>query len=143
MKLEITRIDASLPLPSYATSGSVAFDVYARETTVVKPRALGFVPTNLVCRVPAGYALLLASRSSTPSKKGCSTPHGIGVVDQDFCGPKDEMRVQLYNFTDAPVTIERGERVAQALLVPVEKCELVEVTLAGNANSRGGFGSTG
>jgi len=142
MELRLTRIDPSLPLPAYATAGSVAFDVYARQETVVPPHGLGLVPTNLVVQVPAGHALLLCSRSSTPKKKGLSTPHGFGIIDQDFCGPADEMLVQVYNFTDAPVIIARGERFAQAMVVPIGRCELVETAIA-TAESRGGFGSTG
>ena len=139
--LGISRIDKDLPLPSYATPGSVAFDVYAREETRIAPRSLGLIPSNLIVCVPKGYVLLLASRSSTPLKKGLLTPHGIGIVDQDFCGPNDEMRVQVYNFTDAAVVIKRGERVAQAMVTPVEKCRLVETEMTGA--SRGGLGSTG
>ncbi len=142
MELRLTRIDRDLPLPAYATTGSVAFDVYARQETVIAPHGLGLVPTNLIVQVPAGHALLLCSRSSTPKKKGLSTPHGFGIIDQDFCGPKDEMLVQVYNFTDAPVTVARGERFAQAMVVPVVRCELIETEIAAE-KSRGGFGSTG
>ena len=105
-------------------------------------RTVGHIPANLIVRVPDGHALILASRSSTPLKKGLSTPHGIGVIDCDYCGPEDELRVQVYNFTEAPVTVARGERVAQALIVPTAHCELVE-TETPAAKSRGGFGSTG
>ncbi len=142
MQLRVTRVDKTLPLPKYETAGAVAFDVTAREETVIAPKSLGFVPSNLIVCVPAGYALMLASRSSTPKKKGLLIPHGIGIVDQDFCGPNDEMRVQVYNFTDAPVTVPRGERIAQALLMPVEKCDLREMEPV-TMKSRGGFGSTG
>jgi dUTP pyrophosphatase len=142
MKLAVTRIDQALPLPKYETPGACAFDVFARETAVIAPKTLGFIPTGLVVCVPEGHALLLASRSSTPKKKGLLIPHGMGIVDQDYCGPEDEMRVQVWNFTDSPVTVERGERVAQAMLVPVVRCELVE-TAPATEKSRGGFGSTG
>lgn len=142
MQLTISRVDKSLPLPKYETPGACAFDVYARETTVIEPRSLCWVPTNLVVCVPEGHVLLLCSRSSTPKKKGLLTPHGLGVIDQDYCGPKDEMLAQVWNFTDAPVTVERGERIAQALVMPMQRCELVEID-ASNATSRGGFGTTG
>ncbi|MFA6603748.1 MAG: dUTP diphosphatase [Patescibacteria group bacterium] len=141
INLEISRIDPTLPLPTYATPGSVAFDIYAREETAIAPAKLALIPSNLIVRVPEGYVLLLASRSSTPLKKGLLTPHGIGIVDQDFCGPTDEMKVQVYNFTAAEVVIKRGERIAQALVLPVAKCDLVEVEMTGA--SRGGYGSTG
>lgn len=140
-QLPITRIDKTLPMPAYQTPGAVAFDVYAREDTVVPPQSLTRIPSNLIVCIPEGFAVLLCSRSSTPKKKGLSVPHGLGIVDQDYCGPDDEMLVQLYNFTDEPVTVERGERIAQALVVPVAKPELVE-TEPDASRSRGGFGST-
>lgn len=142
MRLPITRIDDALPLPRYETPGAVAFDIYAREATTVGPGKLGFIPTNLIVNIPEGHVLMLASRSSTPKKKGLLIPHGIGLVDQDYCGPEDEMKAQVYNFTDEPVTVARGERIAQAMLVPVAQCELAENELA-TQKSRGGFGSTG
>ncbi len=143
MYLHVTRIDPSLPLPKYETAGAVAFDVAARVDVTVAPKSLGYIPTNLVVRVPEGYVLLLASRSSGPKKKGLMIPHGVGIIDQDYCGPTDELIAQVYNFTDAPVTVTRGERIAQAMVTPIVKCELKEVVLETTAASRGGFGSTG
>jgi dUTP pyrophosphatase len=142
MELRISRIDPTLPMPKYETGGACAFDVHARIDVEIAPRSLGFIPGNLIVCVPTGYALILASRSSTPKRKGLLIPHGIGIVDQDYCGPNDELTVQVYNFTDQPVSVARGERIAQALLVPIEKCVLKEVEPQA-ASSRGGFGSTG
>ncbi len=142
MKVEVHRIDKTLPLPRYETAGAAAFDLLARVETVVPAGAVGRVPANLIVRVPEGHVLMLASRSSTPAKKGLSTPHGFGVIDCDYCGPDDELLVQVFNFTGAPVTVGRGERIAQALIVPVARCELVEIDKPA-AKSRGGFGSTG
>lgn len=142
MQVSVTRIDRELPLPRYETAGAVAFDIFCRVDTVVAPKAIALIPGNVIVKVPPGHVLLLASRSSTPVKKGLLTPHGIGIIDHDFCGPNDELRVQLYNFTDAPVTVSRGERLAQVLVVPFERAEIVE-TAVEVAVSRGGFGSTG
>ena len=140
MRLAVTRIDPTLPLPAYATPGSCAFDVYARVETVIAPHALALIPANLIVGVPPGHVLMLCSRSSTP-KKGLLTPHGFGVIDQDFCGPENELKVQVLNYTDAPVTVARGERIAQAMVVPCPTLELEEVAATGA--SRGDFGSTG
>lgn len=142
MQLLVTRIDKSLPLPRYETAGACAFDVTARMETVIAPKSLGFVPGNLVVRIPTGYVLLLAARSSTPRKKNLLVPHGMGIIDQDYCGPEDELKVQVYNFSEAPVTVARGERIAQALIVPIQRYELIETEVA-TAVSRGGFGTTG
>lgn len=141
MQLPITRIDPTLPLPQYATTGAAAFDLYARERTEVPPKQVARIPTNLIVRIPDGYVMLICSRSSTPTKKGLSVPHGIGVIDRDYCGSKDELLAQVYNFTDQPVTVERGERIAQAMVLPVASCAFVETAPA--TESRGGFGSTG
>lgn len=140
MKLTITRVDQTLPMPTYGTAGSCAFDLYARVETVIPPHALAFVPGNFIVRIPEGYVLMLCSRSSTP-KRGLLTPHGFGLIDQDFCGPEDELRVQVLNYTDAPVTVERGNRIAQAMLVPCPRWEFEEAAAEGP--SRGAFGTTG
>lgn len=143
MQLNITRLDQALPLPKYETAGACAFDVCARESTIIAPKTLAFIPTSLIVEVPEGHVLFLASRSSTPKKKGLLIPHGMGVIDQDFCGPKDELLVQVWNFTDEPVIVERGDRVAQAVVCPMLRCEIVETKELATAVSRGGFGSTG
>jgi dUTP pyrophosphatase len=142
MHAKIKRIDTDLPLPQYETKGSVGMDLLARETTTIEPKAIGLIPGNIIVETPAGYMLMIASRSSTPRKKGLMFPHSIGVIDQDYCGEADEILIQVYNFTDTAVTIERGEKIAQAIFVRVDQAELLEVTEMSDV-SRGGFGSTG
>lgn len=143
MSLTIKRIDKSLPLPEYHTAGAAAFDLYARENTTIPPFKPVLIPANLVIKTPPGYFLMIASRSSTPLKKGLMVANGIGVVDEDYCGDDDEIKVQVLNFTDTDVTVEKGERIAQALLVKISKAdEFVEVEKM-DEKSRGGFGSTG
>lgn len=142
MQVKIKRIDKSLPLPQYETNGSVGVDLITRVDTIIEPKKVGLVPANVVVEVPVGYALILASRSSTPLKKGLSTPHGIGIIDHDYCGENDELKIQVYNFTNAPITILKGDKIAQGLFVRVDKVEFVEVEEM-VSESRGGFGSTG
>lgn len=142
MQVHITRIDPTLPLPPYASAGAVGFDLVTRETTVIEPGKIALVPGNVIVKVPEGYALLILPRSSLPRKKGLVCPHSVGVIDQDYHGPKDEVMVQVQNITDAPVTVERGERIAQGLFVKVETAQWNEVDSHG-AETRGGFGSTG
>ena len=142
MHVSIQRIDRTLPLPQYQSKGAVGFDLVTRETTVIAPSAIGLVPGNVIVRVPTGYALLITPRSSLPRKKGLVCPHSIGVIDCDYHGPTDEILVQVRNITDQPVTVERGERIAQGLFVKVEQAEWKEVEDHG-AEARGGFGSTG
>ncbi len=141
MKVKIKRLDKSIPLPVYQTKGSVGFDISAREDTVVPPRSVALVPGNIIVETPPGYMLLVALRSSTPRKKGLHKPHGIGVIDNDYCGERDEIKVQVFNSTDKDVVVERGERVAQGIFVRIGKFEWEETDSMGK--SRGGFGSTG
>ena len=142
MQVSIQRIDASLPLPSYQTSGAVGFDLITRETTVIEPGKIALVPGNVIVKVPAGYALFLLPRSSLPRKKALVCPHSLGVIDQDYHGEKDELMVQVQNVSSEPVTVERGERIAQGIFVKVEQAIWLEVDSHG-AETRGGFGTTG
>ncbi|MBI2175977.1 dUTP diphosphatase [Candidatus Woesearchaeota archaeon] len=141
MKVKIKRIDKSLPLPVYQTAGSVGFDIYSREDMEIQPREIALIPGNIIVETPQGYMLLVALRSSTPRKKGLIKPHGIGVIDNDYCGEGDEVKVQVYNNTDHVVKVEKGERVAQGIFVKVDRFEWAETDQMGKA--RGGFGSTG
>lgn len=142
MTVKIIRIDKALPLPQYHTHGSVAFDLYARTDATIMPREIGLIPANVVIETPPGYMLVVVPRSSTPRKYGLLIPQGIGMVDQDFCGPEDELQLQFYNFTDKPAQVKRGERLGQAALVRIAKAKFEEVDII-TPGSRGGFGSTG
>ena len=142
MQVSIQRIDATLPLPRYESHGAVGFDLITRETTTIAPHAIGLVPGNVIVKVPEGFALLILPRSSLPRKKALVCPHSLGVIDHDYHGPNDEIFVQVQNVSDHPVTVERGERIAQGLFVRVDRAEWNEVDGHG-APTRGGFGSTG
>ena len=142
MKVRIKRIDQTLPLPVYKTAGAVAFDLIFREDATISPREIKRVPCNIIVETPASHALLVVPRSSMPSKKvGLIMPHSVGVIDQDFCGEKDEILLQVQNIGNDLVEIKRGESIAQAMFVKVEKAEFEEVQELA-AVSRGGFGST-
>lgn len=142
MKVEICRIDKDLPLPVYQTEGSVACDLYARLATEILPKSLHRIPANVIIHTPPGYMFIIASRSSTPFRKGLMIANGIGIGDQDFWGPEDEYQIPVYNITDEVVKVERGERLAQGIFVPIEKVVWVEVDKIDEQN-RGMFGSTG
>ena len=141
LAVTIKRVDKSLPLPTYATAGSVGFDLLCREDTEIEPRALGLIPGNVIVKTPPGYLLMISLRSSTPRRKGLLVPHGHGIIDQDYCGDGDEILIQVYNFRDEAVLVKRGERIAQGLFIPVMQVTWDEVDEVGSG--RGGFGSTG
>lgn len=143
MDLEISLIDKSMPVPQYHSQGAVAFDLYARIETIIEPFTPTIVPTNLIVKVPDGYFLMLASRSSTPIRKKLIVANGVGVIDQDFHGEKDEIGALLLNFSNKPIIVEKGERIAQAILVKVAKVDNFLLRKDSKKSSRGGFGSTG
>ena len=142
MKVTIHRIDKTLPLPRHETAGAVAFDLMVRETMTIAPDEIVAVPVNIIVATPPGYMFMIAARSSLARKKRLVLPNSIGIIDQDYCGPEDEVCVQLWNIGKTPSTVERGERIAQAVFVKIERAEWNEIEKIDGA-SRGGFGSTG
>lgn len=142
MDLKITLIDKALPMPSYQTDGSVAFDLYARIDTIIKPHIPTIIPLNVIIKIPEKYFLLLAARSSLPLKKSLIIANGIGIIDQDYCGKNDEIGLEVMHFLNKDIEIKRGERIAQAMLIQFEKVRLFEKNTDSLGSSRGGFGST-
>jgi dUTP pyrophosphatase len=100
------------------------------------------VGTGLVIEVPTGYFLGIFARSSTPLKRGLLVANGVGVIDPDYSGPTDEIKIQLLNIGENPVEVRRGDRLAQGILLPAPRVTWDEVTELRSA-VRGGFGSTG
>src|SRR3989344_6787482 len=141
MKVRIKRFDKDLPLPEYKTAGAVAFDLCSRISLTILPRGVVRVPLNVALEPPEGFMLMMAARSSL-HKKGIMLANGVAIGDRDFCGNNDEYHAALYNFSDFPVSIERGERVAQGIFKKYDKAEWEEVDDLGNKD-RGGFGTTG
>lgn len=141
MEIRIKRFDKELPTPARQTAGAAAFDLTAREAVTIEAGKIGYVPLNVAVEIPMGYFLLVAARSGT-HKRGLMMANGIGIIDSDFRGDGDEIRGVYYNFTDAPVTVEKGERIAQATFVPILDFSWREADALGNAD-RGGFGTTG
>ena len=141
MHLTVTRIRPSATLPVYSSAGAAGFDLAAAEDVEIAPRQIKLVGTGLVVAVPDGHFLAIFARSSTPLKRGLVVANGVGVLDCDYCGPADELKVQLLNVTDAPVTVRTGDRLAQGIVLPAPRVTFVEGGT--RAESRGGFGSTG
>src|SRR5579872_7464702 len=110
LMITIKRIDKSLPLPTYATAGSVGFDLLCREDMEIAPHTISLIPSNVIVQIPPGYMLMIALRSSTPRRKGLLIPNGLGIIDQDYNGEGDEVMIQVYNFSDEVVYVKRGER---------------------------------
>jgi dUTP pyrophosphatase len=140
--VRIKRVSPHASLPRYESDGAVAFDLAAAADVAVAPGQVALIPTGLVIEVPPGMFLGIFARSSTPLKRGLMVANGVGVVDQDYCGPHDEVKIAVLNFTSAPVHVATGDRIAQGMLLPVNRVTWEE-TQELRRDSRGGFGSTG
>jgi dUTP pyrophosphatase len=141
MNIKIKRFDKELPLPKHQTGGAAAFDLAASKTMQIAAHQVAYVPVNVAIATPEGHFLLLAARSSL-HKRGLLLANGIGVGDPDFSGNEDQYVAALLNFTDAPVTVERGDRLMQGMFVAVTQFDWEEVNEMPN-KTRGGFGTTG
>lgn len=137
------RLSPAASRPQYQTAGAAGFDLAASADVTIAPGAVALVPTGLVMAVPPGHFLGIFARSSLPLKRGLVVANGVGVVDADYCGPADEIKVQVLNVTSAPVTVATGDRLAQGVVIPFVRVEFDEREAAPAGASRGGFGSTG
>ena len=142
MRLKVKRLPTAVGLPEPATGGAAGFDLAAAADLEIPPRSIRLVGTGLVIAVPDGHFLGIFARSSTPLKRGLMVANGVGIIDSDYCGPEDEIKIQVLNITDAPVKVARGERLAQGIVLPSPRIEWEEVEDM-RVPTRGGFGSTG
>jgi dUTP pyrophosphatase len=128
-------------VPARETHGSAGFDLAASADITIAPQQIVLVPTGLIIRVPDGYFLGIFARSSTPLKRGLVVPNGVGIVDSDYSGPDDEIKIQVYNITSEPVHLKKGDRIAQGIFLQFAAPEWEEGEPT--EKTRGGFGSTG
>jgi dUTP pyrophosphatase len=142
MRLQITRLDPTVALPSYGTPESAGFDLAAARDVTVQPSSIALIPTGLVIGTPAGHFLAIFARSSTPLKRGLMVANGVGVIDPDYCGAKDEVMIQVINVTNRAVDVRKGDRLAQGIVLPAPRVVWDEVQEI-RAVTRGGFGATG
>ncbi|HTH03050.1 MAG TPA: dUTP diphosphatase [Vicinamibacterales bacterium] len=142
ISVRIRRLSPSVPLPQYESDGAAAFDLAAAGDVTIQPGQVALIPTGLVIEVPPGMFLGIFARSSTPLKRGLMVANGVGIVDPDYCGPDDEVKIAVLNFTSAPVRVAAGDRIAQGMLLPVNRVTWEETQVL-REDSRGGFGSTG
>jgi dUTP pyrophosphatase len=142
LRIRIRRLHDSVALPRYESDGAAAFDLAASEDIEIPPGEVRLVPTGLVVEVPAGMFLAILARSSTPLKRGLMVANGVGVIDSDYCGATDEVKIAVVNFRNVLVQVKAGDRIAQGLILPAPRVTWEE-TKEEARPSRGGFGSTG
>jgi dUTP pyrophosphatase len=134
---------AGLVLPAYATPGSAGADLAAAvtEDLVLAPLERAAVPTGLKLAIPEGFEGQVRPRSGLALKQGLTVANAPGTVDSDYRG---EVKVILVNLGSAPVTISRGDRIAQLVIAPVTRAVFTTAAaVPGTDRGAGGFGSTG
>jgi dUTP pyrophosphatase len=141
----VTRLPHAegLALPAYATPGAAGMDLLAAVSAplTIPPGGRALVPTGLCIALPADHELQVRPRSGLALKHGITMPNTPGTVDEDYRG---ELQVIVMNAGSEPFTVERGMRIAQAVLAPVVRATWREVTaLPETTRGAGGFGSTG
>ena len=142
MKVLIARLDADLPIPTYAKPGDAGVDLYSRIDLTLAPGARALVPTGISIALPDGFVALVHPRSGLAIKHGISIVNAPGTVDAGFRG---ELQVILINHDQTETfQIIRGDRIAQLVFQRVERADFVEVeNLPGSVRDGDGFGSTG
>jgi dUTP pyrophosphatase len=132
-----------LPLPHYQTEHSAGVDLYAaiEAEMIVAAGAWKLVPTGLAIAIPEGYEGQVRPRSGLALKQGIGLLNSPGTIDADYRG---EISIILFNFSDNPFIIRRGDRIAQMVFARVEKASFVKVdSLSETSRGAGGFGHTG
>jgi dUTP pyrophosphatase len=138
--------DADLPLPKPATSGSAAVDLHAAltEDLRLEPGGRAAVPTGIAVAIPHGFEGQVRPRSGLALRHGLTLPNAPGTIDSDYRG---EIQVILLNAGREPMTIRRGDRIAQLAIAPVVQPEWEQVehldALGPTRRGPGGFGHTG
>lgn len=147
IRVRVVRLEhaLNLPLPAYQSKGAAGLDLVAAIDTqhplTLAPGARALVPTGLILELPAGYEAQVRPRSGLALNYGITVLNSPGTIDSDYRG---EVSVVLANLGYAPFEIRRGERIAQLVITPVTRANLVEVsTISETARGDGGFGSTG
>ena len=132
-----------IPLPTRMTEHAAGFDLRAAvaESVTLKPGQIQLIPCGFSMALPPGYEAQVRPRSGLASKHGLTIINAPGTIDADYRG---EVHVPLINHGTEPFEVTRGMRIAQMLIVPVPKVDLIEVDeLDETARGKGGFGHTG
>jgi dUTP pyrophosphatase len=130
-----------LALPAYQSGGAAGLDLPAATAVTLEPGARALVPTGFAVAVPPGFAGDVRPRSGLALRSGVTVLNTPGTIDSDYRG---ELCVLLVNLGPAPVRLERGDRIAQLVLVPVASAQVLEVAaLEDTERGAGGFGHTG
>lgn len=141
LKILVKQLDAELPVPSHAQPGDAGVDLYARFAGELAAGERSLVPTGVAVAIPEGYVGLVVPRSGLAIRHGISLVNSPGILDSGYRG---ELQVVMINHGSETFRYERGERIAQLVVVPYA-AQSWEVTdeLPSSDRGEGGFGSTG
>jgi dUTP pyrophosphatase len=134
---------SSLPLPRYQSADAAGIDLVAdiEVSLEIAPMGRAAVPTGIAMEIPPGFEGQVRPRSGRALEEGLTLINSPGTVDADYRG---EIKVLLVNLGSAPIAVRRGDRVAQLVITPVARAELIEVAELGpSSRGSGGFGHTG
>lgn len=140
IKINVVHPDAQIP--KYGTNLSAGFDLSVVDDIALGPRMSDVYTTGLIIQTPVNHMLLVTPRSSTFRKWGVTLGNTVGIVDEDYCGPEDVLRLYLHNPARSVIFIPAGTRLAQGIFVPITRAAFV-VQDGPIAKTRGGWGSTG
>ena len=143
VKILIRKSDPSVKLPEYKTEGASGMDLFAfiKFPIIIKPKTSSIIATGLACAFSDNYEIQIRPRSGLAAKKNISVLNSPGTIDSDYRG---EIKVIIYNHGNSDFVINNGDRIAQMILSPIIKMELVETkNLPKTVRGEGGFGSTG
>lgn len=142
LPVAVLRLDPDLPLPSYAHPGDAGADLVTAIDITLAPGERGVVPTGIAIALPEGYVALVHPRSGLAARHGLSLVNTPGTIDAGYRG---EIKILLVNHDPVePVTLRRGDRVAQVVFQRFERAIFTEVdALPESVRGGGGYGSTG
>lgn len=141
---KVKRVEEDIKLPERSTLNSAGYDFFALEDIMFNPETITRVFTGIKCELMPNQVLLLANRSSNPSKKSLVLLNGIGVIDADYYGNMDndgEIAFEFYNMSNNLVKIKKGEKLGQGIILHFDKTEDDYVSNPYKIR-QGGFGST-
>jgi dUTP pyrophosphatase len=141
MQLGVKKLKDNAVVPKYQSDGASGFDLHATDDICLMGGEVHLIGTGLAFDIPSGYELQIRPRSGLSAKTFLRVANSPGTIDEDYSG---EVKIIMHNTGTIPSVIKAGDRIAQAVLCPVIRADIVEVTTIKNT-TRGssGFGSTG
>lgn len=138
LKVKI-KLSKDAHIPTYGTSGAAGLDLYASADVTIQPNERMLIPTGVAMEIPEGHFCYVMGRSGNTIKKGLHV--ALGLVDEDY---RSTIGVMAFNQSGETISFAKGDRVAQMVILPYPKVELVKVDeLSDTERGTGGYGSTG